>query len=582
MGDRPKLTPRATHAVLALGVWLMSGGKSLAQGNDRSAPSGGRSALMGNTGVALGRDGAAPFLNPATIVAIGDQSVAFSVNFFTVGYEHYSDWHQPGPVDTGRFGAITLKGTGEVSDTFKALPSTLCLFFTVGGIASDKDDKDDKVEGWHAGKRKLAICLGSLEATDAGLTALSFYGATASGSTAQVQAVNRSWNRLSVGPTYSMAVSDAVSVGASLHGVSTGDTFSLQENSGTSVPGGGPLQSGLAASGNGHAIDTIAILGGTWRHGPFTVGLSAQVPLVHLYGKYAGTVANQYAVGGASTQTLMSGSGDFHAPPPVRLALGAGTESKRLTLELDVSYDFAQSEALSTSVSLATTTLAATTTATTASATYAVPGHGVLNAGAGAEYFLSPSFSVVGGLSTNLSSLRPLSPTMTVGNLAPVRQSALNLSLGIGSYGRGGDLMLGTQLSYGWGEALTANPYSVPNEFAVVDTQSFSALIVLAGTTNLRTLGRAAKAVEEVVTEGKPDDAPTVQPGLMDPKAAPQGFGAHPATPSSPATNAVPLESDGGAPVPPAAAPPTKTSPTEPPANAPEKVTPAKPSVFSR
>jgi hypothetical protein len=215
-----------------------------------------------------------------------------------------------------------------------------------------------------------------------------------------------------------------------------------------------------------------------------------------------------------------------------------------------------------------------------------VPGHGVLNAGAGAEYFLSPSFSVVGGLSTNLSSLRPLSPTMTVGNLAPVRQSSLNLSLGIGSYGRAGDLMLGTQLSYGWGEALTANPYSVPNEFAVVDTQSFSALIVLAGTTNLRTLGRAAKSIEEVVTEGKPEDAPNVQPGLMDPEAAPQGFGAHPAMPSSPATNAVPTtvpaESDGGAPVAPAAAPPTKTSPSEPPANAPEKATPAKPSLFSR
>jgi hypothetical protein len=37
-----------------------------AQGNDLSAPTGGRSALMGNTGVALARDGAAPFYNPAT------------------------------------------------------------------------------------------------------------------------------------------------------------------------------------------------------------------------------------------------------------------------------------------------------------------------------------------------------------------------------------------------------------------------------------------------------------------------------------------------------------------------------------
>jgi hypothetical protein len=175
---------------------------------------------------------------------------------------------------------------------------------------------------------------------------------------------------------------------------------------------------------------------------------------------------------------------------------------------------------------------------------------------------------------------------MTVGNLAPVRQSALNLSLGIGSYGRAGDLMLGTQLSYGWGQALTANPYTVPNEFAVVDTQSFSALIVLAGTTNLRTLGRAARSVEEVVTEGKPEDAPSVQPALMEQKATPEGLGAHPATPSSPADDAPPTtarpQTDGGAAVPPAATPPSKTSPTDPPANAPEKTTPAKPSVLSK
>ena len=39
---------------------------------------------MGNTGVALARDGAAPFLNPATVVGIDDRQLAFSVNFLAL------------------------------------------------------------------------------------------------------------------------------------------------------------------------------------------------------------------------------------------------------------------------------------------------------------------------------------------------------------------------------------------------------------------------------------------------------------------------------------------------------------------
>jgi hypothetical protein len=33
-------------------------------------------------------------------------------------------------------------------------------------------------------------------------------------------------------------------------------------------------------------------------------------------------------------------------------------------------------------------------------------------------------------------------------------------------------------------------------------------MLILAGSTNLQPLGRAMKAVEHVVTQGKPDDAP--------------------------------------------------------------------------
>ncbi|MGO8997193.1 MAG: hypothetical protein ACLQVI_28080, partial [Polyangiaceae bacterium] len=131
-----------------------------AQGNDRSAPIGGRSALMGNTGVALAEDGAAPFLNPATIVRINDQALAFSVNFFTFSATNFTNWHQPAPADPSQFGSVALSNTSINTNGFNVLPSTLCLFFTVAGITAEGEP--DGV--LHRGRQKLAVCVGSLEA----------------------------------------------------------------------------------------------------------------------------------------------------------------------------------------------------------------------------------------------------------------------------------------------------------------------------------------------------------------------------------------------------------------------------------
>jgi hypothetical protein len=86
--------------------------------------------------------------------------------------------------------------------------------------------------------------------------------------------------------------------------------------------------------------------------------------------------------------------------------------------------------------------------------------------------------------------------------------------------------MLGTQLGYGWGQALAANPYVLPNDWAVVDTQSYSALLILAGSTNLRVVKRAAESVENALKNGfqppKPGPAvtPTSPPG--SPSTAPE------------------------------------------------------------
>jgi hypothetical protein len=82
------------------------------------------------------------------------------------------------------------------------------------------------------------------------------------------------------------------------------------------------------------------------------------------------------------------------------------------------------------------------------------------------------------------------------------RSHRVGVSVGLGSYGTGGELLFGTQLGYGWGEMLAPDVYAAPSDWSVVKTQSFSALFVLAGNTNLRSIKRAIEGVRDAVTPG--------------------------------------------------------------------------------
>jgi hypothetical protein len=501
-------------AVCAIGALLLLAAESTlahAQGNDRSAPTGGRSAIMGNTGVALARDGAAPFINPATIIVIEDERLAFSVNFFTYALTHFSGWNQPGPVDS-QFGDVHLGGAGDASIRFHALPSTLCLFVTLAGIV--ESDREGTARGERRGRQKLALCVGSLEASDVNLTALSFRGSTPQGSTVQTESIARSWNRLYVGPTYSVSVTDSLALGMSLHGVVTSDSFIVDGNSVTSVAGGDAIQSSLGSSGYGYSFDLAAIVGGTYRIGSVTLGAMAQLPAVHILGKFQANAETEDA-GTQPTGNVTNGSGGFSARPPMRLAVGAGVEWPRLTLELDESFDFPSSSAISSSMGVSSTDVAAgKATATSFDATYLIPSRPMLNTSAGAEYFVTRGLSLIGGVSTNISTLSSIVPSNALGNLVQARTNHVATSFGIGSYGERGELLIGLQLDYGWGQALTVNPYQLPNEWAVVGTQTYSAMLILAGTTNLRAIGRAVEKVTNAVTTGNPDSAAHTTPAL--------------------------------------------------------------------
>jgi hypothetical protein len=501
--------------IAALLTLALAGTDALAQGNALSAPTGGRSALMGNTGVALSRDGSAPFLNPATIVRINDNSLAFSVNFYTFAATSFTGWHQPGPVDTSQFGNVGLGGTSISTNGFRIFPSTLCLFFTIRGVTAEGSDDG----GLHRGRQKLAVCFGSTEFVDVVMPALSFRGNTPFGATAQTQSLARNWNRFQAGPTYSISLGDDFAVGASLHGVYTSESLVLDSSSITSIASGGSVQSSLGTGVSARAFDFAAILGAAYHRGSVTLGASVQVPTVHVYGTYNATLHSEYGLAGTDNATLTSASGSFTAPPPMRFSIGAGAEWKRLVVELDESCQLPLG-AIASSVNGSTTTLTGTAATTTPlSAFYSVQEHMAWNTALGAEYFVSKSFSLVGGASTSLTTLPGLSPTMSVGNLVAARMSSASASLGIGSYGAGADILIGAQLGYAWGQSMAVNPYVLPNDWAVVDTHSYSVMLILAGATDLRAIGRAVEKVENAVTSGNPE-LPPADPG--HPREAPK------------------------------------------------------------
>ncbi len=292
----------------------------------------------------------------------------------------------------------------------------------------------------------------------------------------------------------------------------TSDSFSVEGTNITSLAGGTAGQSALGTSGYGYSFDVLANVGATYHFDKLTLGVDAQLPSVHGFSRFQTTAHDQY---GGTTQNadIETASGSFSAPTPVRVALGVGYQWPRLVVELDGAVEFPWANAVTSTLNVTTTHLAGTTsTQTSATDTYAVGTRAVVNTAIGAEYFVSRGFSIIGGASTNFSALPPLVAPTSVGNLVQERTNHVALSFGIGSYGSSSDLLIGTQLDFGWGDSLAVNPYELPNQWAVIGTQTYSALLVLSGTTNLRAIGRAVEKVEKAVTSGDPEHGKVLVP----------------------------------------------------------------------
>ena len=480
-------------------------GHAAAQGNDLGAPAGGRATLMGNTGVALGRDGSAPFYNPATIVRIRDESLAFSVNFYSLTFYNWPDWHAPGELDAARFGDKSPTDTDLLDIDFRPLPSTLCLFFTLEELVSFTADPDadaaDAAENRNANNKtplgkKLALCFATLEADDFDVQAIKFRTETAAGPSSHVQSLLRRWSRTYVGPTYSVSLSRNFAIGGSLQVVYSWDSFGIRSESLSAQMGGSGVISTLSTGGAGRVFSLTGTFGATYRVGRVTFGASVRLPSLHIWGDYEGTFSQSYSTGDETVSTLTDGRGSLTSAPPTRVAVGVGVAADRLTLELDLALQIPLQRQLNAELEVTKSTLSgAGVERTTGPEKYEIVGRPVLNPSFGLEYFFSSGLSLLAGISANFTALDPLEPVRSVGNLVQARINHIGASLGLGSYWAGGELLFGLAFDYGYGHTMTVNPFIVPNDWSVVRVNQFNLMFVIAGSTNLNSVVRMVNAI---------------------------------------------------------------------------------------
>lgn len=520
------LAPRSFASSVAAIAFVIAARDALAQEAARNLPTGGRSILMGNTGVALGKDGTAPFLNPATVLAIDDSKLAFSVNVYRVALNEFANLYQPNPSPSGPFSGMKLSSTSYLDPHFDGLPSTLCFFFTLGRGGPIAEDTE------RSGRQKLAVCIGQVVTDDFSLTASSVGGSSPTLTSVEALSASENLHKVSVGPTYAVHVTDRLALGASLHGTVT--TRSTQIRGTTlSVDGGGKsLSTTLLDDATGTSFELTSLLGATYRLWPATFGLAVSLPAIHVYGDAKVASFSQVTGSGASdVTTSVNASGSFSATPPVRVDAGAGFALGRTTFEVDLGVSLPTDAAYETVLKgTQTSVTAGAATSGVFSADYVSPARTALGGALGMERRIGDSFGILAGGGAEISTVPSGALTPTAFHDYPSRMNRVTASFGVASYGAAGELLIGTELSYGWGQRYAADVYSLAPTFGLTDTRSYRAMLVVAGAANFKSITQAItgvgdavkKAVEEQVKrdrEKKGDAAPSGQTDAAPPPA---------------------------------------------------------------
>lgn len=463
-----------------------------AQGNYRSAPLGGRSALMGGTGIAAGRDGAAPFLNPATIANVDDPGFAFSANFLQVRSLNIPDFHSPGTVGE-QFGALELDRTSLTTTDVDLLPSTLCFFVNLSG-------KPTQGQSSH----RLSFCFGTLERDAQSKLAIGYRGGSSAARVDQGQSFLRKWSRFSIGPAYSVHLTDELAVGASISALIT--NFDQLSSGNTSIysSSGRFLATAIDSVTSATSVDVGAAIGVTYKIDKnYQIGVSAHVPSLHLLGNYSSLYQTQYS-GAEDSAYAKRGQGGFRASTPAKIGVGLAGNLPSARFELDAGFHFPRSRATEAELTVDELVAVSGRPAIERSAELSYFGNArpVLNTGVGLEWFFRPKLGLLMGMSTDFSSTPPLNEEPTIGTVTFARANRAAGSIGLGSYGQGTELVVGLEVSHMWGKSFVLNPFQLPNRLVPVEQYGWGFVLVVAGATSLNALKATVENVESIVKKG--------------------------------------------------------------------------------
>jgi len=492
---------RARVALVA--AVLVTSARAAAQSNYRAAPVGGRSQLLGGTGLTYGRDAAAAFLNPATAVLVDDNRLSFSVNFYTVSFVNAPRWYTPGPIDRAKFGDLTIESPGMTDLEFNALPSSLCIFFRGADIRAIAKDHDARTLA-----ARFGFCLATIQGRTFSFGAEGFSEVGARSVTRQAQTLAQSFTRFAAGPTYAMQLTRALSIGASFHGSLATHRSLLAAAATTYGSSPTPINSQFYTGARGDAFQLEGIVGATYRTGRQTWGLSVKTPSLHVYGVGGANEQSNYDGDGSAT-SVISADGSFTSTSPLRVGIGTGFEGTWGLFEFNALYHMPLGRSYRSELrGRRVTTTAGVVEDREIELELSEPARGVVNFAAGLEVFLSPKVSVLSGLATDLSSVKSGALRGNYVNYYPYRTDHAIGSFGIASHGSGGELMVGGEISIGWGERLAVNSYQLPPVIGTTGHGTYQLMLVVAGSTSLRALKRAVDDVTNLVKEPKKPDGP--------------------------------------------------------------------------
>lgn len=501
--------PRLIGTLFGVAV-VVAASSAEAQLSYRLAPIGGRSQLLGGTGMTFGRDASASFLNPATATLVDDQRLSFSVNFYKLTFMNASNWYAPGPVDTSKFGNIDVGGKSITDLDFDTPPSSLCFFLlstVLNPIAANRNDESMK-------DAHIGFCIATVQSDAFNYGAQEFSKVQPNrGVTRQVQTLSQRYSQFAAGPTYALHVNNYLSLGASVHAGIVTHRSLLAASAFTFGTPTAPITSSFYGASKGTAFQVEATLGATLRFGHQTLGLSVRTPTAHVFG--VGGVNRETSYSGAGSETYqLSANGSFVARQPMRIGLGTGVEGAWGQFEVDAFYFHQLGSAFSTDLAGFQTTKdnAGLVNDQPVNLKLGQRARGVVTFAAGAEIFMSPRISLLTGFNADVTAAPAGTLRGTVFNYFGVRENRLTASMGLGTHGATGELMVGTELGYGWGDRLAVNSYQLPPVIGTAEHQTYQVMFIIAGSTSLRALKRVVEDVKSVVRD------PSVQKPVLDPK----------------------------------------------------------------